>query len=131
MKFKTTLSTITKVEKNEHVSHFAIFYLISKNQAKRDVPGGPVVKNLPANAGDSGSTPELGRFLMQQGNQSHAPQLLKPGAPQDSWSATREAHAPRLESRPHPPQLERACTQQQRPGTDQNNNNNNQRKHIL
>ena len=59
------------MEKNEHVSHFAIFYLISKNQAKRDFPGGPVVKNLPANAGDSGSTPELGRFLMQQGNQSH------------------------------------------------------------
>ena len=54
--------------KNEHVLHFAVFYLINKIQTKRDFPGGPVVKNLPANAGDLGSTPELGRFLMQQGN---------------------------------------------------------------
>ena len=28
-----------------------------------DVPGGPVVKNPPANAGDVGLTPGLGRFL--------------------------------------------------------------------
>ena len=27
-----------------------------------DFPGGPVVKNLPANAGDTGSIPGLGRF---------------------------------------------------------------------
>ena len=30
-------------------------------------PGGPVVKNLPANAGDTGSIPTLGRFHMPPG----------------------------------------------------------------
>ena len=29
-----------------------------------DFPGGPVVKNLPANAGDVGSIPGMGRFHM-------------------------------------------------------------------
>ena len=32
-----------------------------------DFPGGPVVKNLPANAEDTSSTPGLGRFHMPQG----------------------------------------------------------------
>ena len=46
--------------------------------AKQDFPGGPVVKNPPANAGDPGSVPGLGRFRVQWGNQAHALQLLKP-----------------------------------------------------
>ena len=29
-----------------------------------DFPGGPAVKNLPANAGDTGSIPDLGRSHM-------------------------------------------------------------------
>ena len=29
----------------------------------QDLPGGPVVKNLPANAGDTSLTPGPGRFL--------------------------------------------------------------------
>ena len=29
---------------------------------QRGFPGGPVVKNLPANSGDTGSIPESGRF---------------------------------------------------------------------
>ena len=33
-----------------------------------DFPGGPVVKNLLANAGDMGSPPGLGRFHLLQGN---------------------------------------------------------------
>ena len=33
-----------------------------------DFPGGPVVKNLPANAGDMGSTPALERFHVLPGN---------------------------------------------------------------
>ena len=32
-----------------------------------DFPGGPVVKNLPDNAGDMGSIPSLGRFHMLWG----------------------------------------------------------------
>ena len=42
----------------------------------QDNPGGPVVKNLPANAGDTGSVSGLGRFHMPWVNQAHAPQLL-------------------------------------------------------
>ena len=34
----------------------------------RDFPGSPVVKNLPANAGDTGSIPGPGRFHMPWGN---------------------------------------------------------------
>ena len=34
----------------------------------RDLPGGPVVKNLPANAGDTGLTPGPGRSHMPRGN---------------------------------------------------------------
>ena len=33
-----------------------------------DFPGGPVDKNSPANAGDTGSIPGLGRFHMLQSN---------------------------------------------------------------
>ena len=33
-----------------------------------DFPGGPVVKNLPAKAGDTGLIPGPGRSLMPQGN---------------------------------------------------------------
>ena len=33
-----------------------------------DFPGGPVVRNLLANAGDIGSIPALGRSYMLQGN---------------------------------------------------------------
>ena len=39
----------------------------------RDFPGGAVVKNPPANAGDTGSIPGLGRFL-------HATEQLSPCA---------------------------------------------------
>ena len=34
----------------------------------RDFPGGAVVKNPPANAGDTGSSPGPGRFHMPQSN---------------------------------------------------------------
>ena len=34
----------------------------------RDFPGGSVVKNLPAKAGDMGSIPGPGRFHMLRGN---------------------------------------------------------------
>ena len=39
-------------------------------------PGGAVVKNPPANAGDTGLSPGLGRSHMPWGNQARAPQLL-------------------------------------------------------
>ena len=41
-----------------------------------DFPGGPVIKNLPDNAGDMGSIPGLGRFHIPLSNWAWAPQLL-------------------------------------------------------
>ncbi|KAJ8781231.1 hypothetical protein J1605_011215 [Eschrichtius robustus] len=43
-----------------------------------DFPGGAVVKNPPAKAGDTGSSPDPGRSHMPQSNKAHAPRLLKP-----------------------------------------------------
>ena len=39
-------------------------------------PGGAVVKNPPANAGDTGSNLGPGRSRMPQSNEAHVPQLL-------------------------------------------------------
>ena len=72
------------------------FYL--KNQGEGDFPGGAVVKNLPASAGDTGSIPVLGRSHMPQSNKACAPQLLslcsRAHEPQQlsSHTATTEAH---------------------------------------
>ena len=44
----------------------------------RDFPGGPVVKNPPAKAGDMGLIPGPGRPYMLWSNYSRALQLLKP-----------------------------------------------------
>ena len=61
----------------------------------QDVPGGSVVKNPPAHAGETGSISGLGRSHMPQGQKTHAPQLLSP-----SRAATTEAHcAPELVAR--------------------------------
>ena len=87
-------------------------------------PGGAVVKNLPANAGDTGSSPGLGRSHMPRSDWARGPQLLSLRV----WSlcsATREAtivRGPRTttKSSPRSPQLERACTQQRRPNTAKN-----------
>ena len=53
-------------------------------------PGGAVVENLPANAGDTGSSPGLGRSHMPRSDYAREPQLLSLRV----WSlcsATREA----------------------------------------
>ena len=59
-----------------------------KSDEHVDFPGGPVVKNLSANAGDTGSTPGPGRFHVPQGNEAWTPQLLNPQA------TTTQAHVP-------------------------------------
>ena len=41
-----------------------------------DFPGGAVVKNPPANAGDKGSSPGPGSSHMPQSNEARVPQLL-------------------------------------------------------
>ena len=49
-----------------------------KEEQHWDFPGGSVVKNLSANAGDTGSIPGPVRFHIMQGNQIQALQLLSP-----------------------------------------------------
>ena len=49
----------------------------SKNWMGEGFPGGSVGKNPPANAGDTGSIPNLRRSHMPQSNQAHTPQLLR------------------------------------------------------
>ena len=82
-------------------------------------PGGAVVENLPANAGDTGSSPGLGGSHMPRSNWAREPQLLSLRV----WSlcsATGEAtivRGPRtaMKSGPHLPQLEKAIAQKRRP----------------
>ena len=84
-------------------------------------PGGAVVENLPANAGDTGSSPGLGRSHMPRSNWAREPQLLSLRV----WSlcsTTREAamvRGPRtaMKSGPHLPQLEKALAQKRRLNT--------------
>ena len=84
-------------------------------------PGGVVVESVPANAGDTGSSPGLGRSHMPWSDWACEPQLLS----LHIWSlcsATREAamvRGPRtaMKSGPHLPQLERALAQKRRPNT--------------
>ena len=80
-----------------------------------------MVESLPANAGDTGSSPGLGRSHMPQSDWAREPQLLSLRV----WSlcsATREAaivRGPRtvMKNGPHLPQLEKALTQKRRPNT--------------
>ena len=77
-------------------------------------PGGPVVKNPPANPEDTGSIPGPGRFHMLWGNEAYAPQLLKPErpraqAPQQTATATRRPHTITREQTQQA-QLENACS---------------------
>ena len=87
-------------------------------------PGGAVVENPPANAGDTGSSPGLGRSYMPRSNWAREPQLLSLRV----WSlcsATREAATVRgsrttMKSGPRLPQLEEALAQKRRPNTAKN-----------
>ena len=80
-----------------------------------------MVENPPANAGDTGSGPGLGRSHMPRSNWAREPQLLRLRV----WSlcsATREAatvRGPRtaMKSGPRSPQLEKALAQKRRLNT--------------
>ena len=80
-----------------------------------------MVKNPPANAGDTGSSPGLGRSHRPPSNWAREPELLSLRL----WSlcsATREATIVRglcttMKSGPHLPQLEKALAQKRRPNT--------------
>ena len=73
-----------------------------------DFPGGPMVKNPPTNAGETGLIPGLGRSHMLQHNEAPMPQLLSPhsATTEAPCSATKETTA--RKSRPHLLQLDNA-----------------------
>ena len=83
-----------------------------------------MVENLPANAGDTGSSPGLGRSHMPRSNWDREPQLLSLCV----WSlcsTTREAATVRgphtaMKSGARLPQLEKALAQKRRPNTAKN-----------
>ena len=115
-KFMTNEIPGSQKKKNYHLhdSHYP-------KKRSRGFPGGAVVENLPANAGDTGSNPGLGRSHMPWNNWAREPQLLSLCV----WSlcsATREtaiARGPRtaMKSGPRLPQLEKALAQKRRPNT--------------
>ena len=86
-----------------------------------DFPGGAVVESLPANAGDAGSSPGLGRSRMPRSDWAREPRLLSLRV----WSlcsATGEAvtvRGPRtaMKSGPRLLQLEEALAQKRGPNT--------------
>ena len=117
-----------------------------------DFPGGAVDRNPSANAGNTGSFPDLGRFHIPQSNQvpvprllsSHSracePQLLKPWHPRScccnhwslrTWSlcsTAREAMAIRnsctiMKRRPCLSQLEKSPHSNEHPAQTKNKNN--------
>ena len=99
---------------------------VARRQVKNGLegfPGGAVVESLPANAGDMGSSPGLGRSHMPRSNWAREPQLLSLCV----WSlcsTTREAtivRGPRtaMKSGPHLLQLEEALAQKRSPNTAQ------------
>ena len=53
-----------------------------------------LVKNPPANAGDMGLIPGLGRSHMVWRNKAHGPQLLKPASPRDHTKRSRRNEKP-------------------------------------
>ena len=70
--------------RHEYISYKLYF---RKKYRGRDFPGGTVVKNPPANAGDTGLSPGLGRSHMPRSNWARKPQLL---------SLCSRAHEPQL-----------------------------------
>ena len=52
--------------------------VLSKRKTYWDFPGGPLVKNLPANAGHTGCIPSLERLDMPWDNYAHELPLLSP-----------------------------------------------------
>ena len=61
------LNEVSQTEKDKY-HMISLICGILKNDTNGGFPGGAVVKNLPANAGDTGSSPGLGRSHMPRSN---------------------------------------------------------------
>ena len=91
-----------------------------------DFPGGAVVKNPPASAGDTGSSPGLGRppHLSEQLSPCATTtegRRLGARAPQQEATAMRSPRTT-TKSSPRSPQLEKALVQQRRPNAAKSKN---------
>ena len=84
-------------------------------------PGGAVVENLPANAGDTGSSPGLGRSHMPRSNWAREPQLLSLRVwslcPATGGAVIVKGLRTTMKSGPRLPQLEKALARKLRPST--------------
>ena len=78
-----------------------------KNLSFRGFPGGAVVRNPPASAGDVGSSPGPGRSHMPRSNWAHVPQLLS------LRSRAREPQLLSLRATTTEARMPRACAPQQ------------------
>ena len=113
--------SVDRLMDKENVVYLYVKYYSALKRRKQGFPGGAVVENLPANAGDMGSSPGLGRSHMLQSSWAREPQLLSLRV----WSlcsATREATIVRglrtaMKSGPCLPQLEKSLAQERRPNT--------------
>ena len=93
----------------------------------RGFPAGAVVENLPANAGDMGSSPGLGRSHMPWSNWAREPQLLSLRVwslcPATGGAAIVRGLRTAMKSGPCLPQLEKALARNKDPTQLKNNNN--------
>ena len=119
----STINLIFSIESSPPHITSLLLSCIFKNET-RDCPGGPVVKNPPANAGHGASVPGPGGSHVPQSNQVSASQLLKPRCLEPVLGNTRSHRSQKFvhatESGPCSPQLEKAPTQQLRLSTAPN-----------
>ena len=100
----------------EHAENNLLKFCIKKF---RGFPGGAVVENLPANAGDTGSSPGLGRSHMPRSNWAREPQLLSLRiwslCPATGGAATVRGPRTMMKSGPRLLQLEKALARNEDP----------------
>ena len=91
----------------------------SSKKLQEGFPGGAVVENLPANAGDTGSSPGLGGSHMPRSGWAREPQLLSLRVwslcPATGGAAMVKGPRTAMKSGPHLPQLEKALARTEDP----------------
>ena len=89
--------------------------MLLKKDLDRGFPGGAVVENLSANAGDTGSSPGLGGSHVPRSGWAREPQLLSLRVwslcPATGGAAMVRGPRTAMKSGPHLPQLEKALAQ--------------------
>ena len=101
--------------------HWRFSMKVSSEIKELGFPGGAVVENLPAKAGDTGSSPGLGGSHMPRSNKAREPKLLSLRVwslcPATGGAAIVRGPRTTMKSGPRLPQLEKALAQKRRPNT--------------